>query len=270
VGAVDPGVDAGVDAGADVDAGGGEDTDAQDDVFDAGPPCGPLEGGFCAMQTPVPAFCADFDNAACPLRGFSGLSESPAVSIGFDPTQYESPPKSLHITQPDAGVFQTAHWGPTASLVIPTSTATTMIRIDLDYRVPSIPPDGAPRPKLGPIHFDATASGGPTIDFFLEVDKSYFVITDGGPPVPSGFSSEGPTTIASKWHSLTFVLAIDPAGTSTLTGSFDEQPTPVADHLPMTPALQGGQTLTMTVGYAADSLSQGEMFVDNLVVRMTP
>jgi hypothetical protein len=145
--------------------------------------------------------------------------------------------------------------------VIPKNATTTTITI---YRLSALPPAGGPpEPRIGPIHLDAKASGGPTIDFNLEPDKSYVVIGD------TDYSLNGPPSPTNNWRPLSLVFMIDPAGiTTTLTATF-EQPQLFTQHL-VAPPLKAGHTLTMTAGYHADGVFEGELYIDNVVVRITP
>ncbi len=256
------------------DGGGGPDAIAGGD--DAAAACGPLEGGFCAMK--VATFCADFDNPACPLHGFSGASNAPgcdAASVVVDDEHHLGPGSALHGRQgpppvPNPGL--SAHCGPTVSFKIPsTTTGSTIIQIDLQLRVEARPSGTAVGPdhpqRLGPVHL--AASGGATIDFYIESDKSYFILDESlenaGGSTYSNDSNGATTTMA--WHPVTFLVVIPrDGGTSTFKGLLDNVViTSPPDQL-MPKSIAVGETLTLTVGYDASELAQGEIFVDDVVV----
>jgi hypothetical protein len=233
--------------------------------IDSGIGCFEIEGGFCATQTPKPALCADFDNPLCPLLGFSALSPNPFVAMDFDTKHPKSGTADLHFMQ-STSPPQSGSWGPIASILIPKGAApTTTLEIDLEYRVPALPPPppgSAEHQRLGPIHLEA--AGGPTVDFFIENDKSYFVING------SKYSADGPQSDLTTYRSLNFIFTMQSGGTATFTGKFEQAGSPLFTNEPLTPPLLGGQTLTMTVGYDTYILDQGEIYIDNVVARFTP
>ncbi len=239
-----------------------------DGARDSGTGCSPLEGGFCATLAPPPTFCADFDNPECALRGFSSVTSNPAVTMEFSDIRQQSKPYSVHFTQMQS-VPQTGSWGLVTSFIVPTRAVATTIEINLQYRVPTLPADGgAERQRIGPIHLDATPSGGPTVDFFVEADKCFFVV--GAATSTPTYSANGPATATSQWRSLSLLFTLQPNGTSTFTGTFQQATAPLFLNEPLTPPLVAGQTLTMTIGYDAKVLTQGEMYVDNVVVNIKP
>jgi len=239
---------------------------SDDASTDAGASCGYLEGGFCAQQMPAPAFCADFDNPACTLLGFTGDASCSGVTIVVDDKHHESTPNALHGTQDGGALAVQESCGETVSFVVPTPASSSTVEIDLEYRVPKLPTVASTR--IGPIHIDATKSGGPTVDFWVESNKSYFTLlqADGG----IDYSNEGLMTTTDAWRSLSFVFTVQANGSSSFTGHFEDEATPPFENHPMDLPLHGGQTVTITVGYAELGLTVGEIHVDNLAVRVTP
>src|SRR5438552_1278217 len=73
------------------DAGGGTDAGA-----DAASEAGRADAGFCASQSPPPAFCRDFDEGAPASAGWTAFGESSdAATIAIDTETWTSPPASL-------------------------------------------------------------------------------------------------------------------------------------------------------------------------------
>lgn len=238
-------------------------TDASDGgtvPIEAAAGCRAAEGGFCDTLEGG-TFCADFDNSQCPFLGFTGMAKG-AYTFELDTTHHQSSPSSLHITQSSTAP-QTGAWGPTVSLPIPQRSNRFTLQIDLDYRVPALPPKSATNAqRLAPIHLDTT--NGPSVDFYLEADKSYFAF---GPK--ADYSNDGPASKILTWHSISMIFTVDPEITKCLfSGTLDG--VGLSQQQALAAPLRGGQTLTMTVGYGPYELTAGETYIDNVVVRITP
>jgi hypothetical protein len=237
-------------------------SDAATDVVVAPSEAGCLStGGYCASLTPAPTFCADFDNP-CTLPGkFASVTTSAGTSITVDSVEETSAPNALHVTQSSPS-GQTGAWGAVRSFVVPKpGTSASLINVTLDFFVHALPTISTTR--LGPIFLDATASGGPTVAFYLENDKSYFVVGD------AQFSADSkPGATVNMWHTITMAFKIEPTGGSAITASLDG--TLLFNDTSMQIALVPNQMLNVTTGYAPYNLASGETFVDNLVVNITP
>jgi len=242
------------------DASGTVSIDASIDPVDSAPGCGPFANGHCAMLDGG-AFCADFDNPQCPLLGFTSVVTG-NDKLEISTTESSSAPASMHITQ-TIRTPQTGTWGPTVDIPIPMGTS--KVEVAFDYRVPFLPAavaaPGGDAPRIGLIHLDATKTGGPTVDFYLESNKSYFQF---GPPMLD-YSSDGPAAKLNIWHSIAMTFDL---GASKITATMDGPK--LADGQTLRTPLKGGQTLTLTVGYEPYVLEAGETFVDNVVVKFNP
>jgi hypothetical protein len=240
--------------------------DSPEDAPPDAPPdasCAPTPGGFCAMLSPAAKFCADFDEPACSLPGaFAAIAPESGAMIQVDSVQSESKPSALHVKR--SGSAHTGASGLVTTLMVPKPGAgVANLSVDLFFRIPALPADGTPKPRLGPIHLDATDSLGPTIDFYTQVDKAYFTIDD------TEFSADdpaGPSAI-DAWHEVIFAFTMR-ADRTNFSAAIDGRAL-FTDYVMKDP-LVGGQTLKLTVGYSDYELAQGEIFVDNLVVRVSP
>jgi hypothetical protein len=221
--------------------------------------------GFCASLSPAPAFCDDFDHGT-----FGAQWETPLLSgggiLGSSNQLAYSPPTSLHALtgSSDAGCSQ----------ALPAALSGTASVIDYSFAlyIAQSPMEGGVA-ELGGVGVDI---GGDAyyVDIFLAPDKANMEHdNDAGPvssmraplsqPIPRG------VWVPLRWH---LVLTADGGGPSALL-EMGEQPStqilfaqvlPPYGYAPGTPRFSAG------IGYATPEKAGTEVYVDNVVVRVTP
>lgn len=204
---------------------------------------------FCDTITPVPSFCADFDDPA-DTNPNAGWDVTPTLDAGasvtLSSTTSTSAPRSLRATSTQGKPANVTKMFP----------MTSQISVELDVRFTMLPTSG----NVAPIRVTPPSYPGMDVYYFASSGGSYFQ------EFGDDYSSGLPAPALNVWHHLVITISTSGA-TSTITASMDGAlgwnnhtllhpwPTPT--------------TAILHVGLASlYMLNNGDVFVDNVVVRV--
>lgn len=215
------------------------------DAADA-PPDAPVT--FCTKLTPMPTFCADFDDPAdaSPSAGWGNPSLDAGASLTSSVTVYASAPRSLHSTSTQGS----------SAVVEQKFPMTSRISVDFDVRFTALPATG----DVSTIRLTPPVFPGMDVYYFVYSTGSYF--QEFGDDYSAALAA--PTLDA--WHHVAIAITTNGV-TSTITASMDGAAgwtNHTLLHTWPTPT-----TALLQLGLADLYLvNSSEVFIDNVVVRV--